>query len=120
MLEVGGVDWADRVAHLQQCIVSGINAQSLFVCVQPLSRSYVLFDNVMWTATSGQVNKWRRNTMKIGNTDMGHLAQSKITFIYNFSPVSVVGRLLALTYIFPRRLFQKTFWAGQILTIISG
>jgi len=27
--------------------------------------------------------------MKIGHTDMGHLAQSKITFIYNFSPAVV-------------------------------
>jgi len=27
--------------------------------------------------------------MKIGSTDMGHLAQSKITFIYNFSPAVV-------------------------------
>jgi len=53
------------------------------------SASYVLFDNVMWTATSGQINKWRRKTLKIGNTDMGHLAQSKITFIYNFSPAVV-------------------------------
>lgn len=53
------------------------------------SASYVLFENVMWTATSGQINKWRRKKLKIGNTDMGHLAQSKITFIYNFSPAVV-------------------------------
>ncbi|KAJ7794128.1 glycosyltransferase family 1 protein [Mycena olivaceomarginata] len=51
--------------------------------------SYVLFSNVMWTATSGQINRWRRNTLKIGNTDMGHLAQSKIPFIYNFSQAVV-------------------------------
>ncbi|KAF9049628.1 glycosyltransferase family 1 protein [Hymenopellis radicata] len=53
------------------------------------SASYVLFSNVMWTATSGQINRWRRHTLKIGNTDMGHLAQSKIPFIYNFSPAVV-------------------------------
>ncbi|KAF7365254.1 Glycosyltransferase family 1 protein [Mycena venus] len=47
--------------------------------------SYVLFSNVMWTATSGQINRWRRHTLKIDSTDMGHLAQSKIPFIYNFS-----------------------------------
>ncbi|KAJ6508847.1 glycosyltransferase family 1 protein [Mycena sanguinolenta] len=47
--------------------------------------SYVLFSNVIWTATSGQINRWRRNTLKIGNTDMGHMAQSQIPFIYNFS-----------------------------------
>ncbi|KAK0187892.1 glycosyltransferase family 1 protein [Armillaria mellea] len=41
--------------------------------------------NVMWTATSRQINKWRRHTLKLGNTDMGHLAQSKIPFVYNFS-----------------------------------
>ncbi|KAJ6584932.1 hypothetical protein B0H19DRAFT_402540 [Mycena capillaripes] len=51
--------------------------------------SYVLFSNVMWTATSGQINRWRRHTLKIGNTDMGHLAQSKIPFIYNFSQAVV-------------------------------
>ncbi|KAJ7212149.1 glycosyltransferase family 1 protein [Mycena pura] len=45
--------------------------------------------NVMWTATSGQINRWRRNVLKIGNTDMGHLAQSKIAFIYNFSTAVV-------------------------------
>ncbi|KAJ6613328.1 hypothetical protein B0H10DRAFT_1917477 [Mycena sp. CBHHK59/15] len=53
------------------------------------SASYVLFSNVMWTATSGQINRWRRNTLKIGNTDMGHLAQSKIPFVYNFSTAVV-------------------------------
>ncbi|KAJ7250909.1 hypothetical protein B0H12DRAFT_1018998 [Mycena haematopus] len=51
--------------------------------------SYVLFSNVMWTATSGQINRWRRRTLKIGSTDMGHLAQSKIPFIYNFSSAVV-------------------------------
>jgi sterol 3beta-glucosyltransferase len=45
--------------------------------------------NVMWTATSGQINRWRRNSLKLGNTDMGHLAQSKIPFIYNFSQAVV-------------------------------
>ncbi|TDL23150.1 UDP-Glycosyltransferase/glycogen phosphorylase [Rickenella mellea] len=51
--------------------------------------SYILFDNVFWAATSGQVNRWRRHTLKLGNTDMGHLAQSKIPFIYNFSTAVV-------------------------------
>ena len=43
--------------------------------------------NVIWAATSKQINKWRRHSLRIGNTDMGHMAQSKITFIYNFSMV---------------------------------
>lgn len=51
--------------------------------------SYVLFDNVFWTATSSQVNRWRKHTLGIGHTDMGHLAQSKIPFIYNFSTAVV-------------------------------
>ncbi|PPQ91672.1 hypothetical protein CVT25_012885 [Psilocybe cyanescens] len=51
--------------------------------------SYVMFSNVMWAATSGQINKWRRNSLGLANTDMGHLAQSKITFIYNFSKAVV-------------------------------
>jgi sterol 3beta-glucosyltransferase len=50
--------------------------------------SYILFDNVFWVATRGQVNRWRRETLRLGNTDMSHLAQSKIPFIYNFSTVS--------------------------------
>ncbi|KAG6918321.1 hypothetical protein DXG01_015179 [Tephrocybe rancida] len=53
------------------------------------SASYVLFSNVLWTATSGQINKWRRNLLKVPNTNMGHLAQSKIITIYNFSQAVV-------------------------------
>jgi sterol 3beta-glucosyltransferase len=53
------------------------------------STTYILFENVMWAATSGQINKWRQNTLHLPNTDMGHLAQSKITFIYNFSQAVV-------------------------------
>ncbi|KAF7314233.1 Glycosyltransferase family 1 protein [Mycena kentingensis (nom. inval.)] len=53
------------------------------------SASYVLFANVMWAATSGQINRWRRNTLHIGNTDMTHLEQSKVPFVYNFSQAVV-------------------------------
>ncbi|KAK7056827.1 hypothetical protein VNI00_002544 [Paramarasmius palmivorus] len=53
------------------------------------SISYILFSNVMWSATSGQINRWRTNTLKIGSTDMSHLAESKIVFIYNFSSAVV-------------------------------
>jgi len=51
--------------------------------------SYILFDNVLWVATSSQINRWRKQTLGISSTDMGHLAQSKIPFIYNFSPCVV-------------------------------
>lgn len=67
----------------------------------------------MWTATSGQINKWRRKTLKIGNTDMGHLAQSKITFIYNFSPVSVLN-LFADVFTHMIRLLYQNLWTGAI------
>ncbi|KAG9088898.1 hypothetical protein FS749_001773 [Ceratobasidium sp. UAMH 11750] len=51
--------------------------------------TYVLFDNVFWQATSGQINRWRRKHLGLPSTDMSHLAQTKIPFIYNFSPAVV-------------------------------
>ncbi|QRW12822.1 glycosyltransferase family 1 protein [Ceratobasidium sp. AG-Ba] len=51
--------------------------------------TYVLFDNVFWQATSGQINRWRRKHLGLRSTDMSHLAQNKIPFIYNFSPAVV-------------------------------
>ncbi|KAG6903130.1 hypothetical protein C0995_004677 [Termitomyces sp. Mi166 len=73
------------------------------------SASYVLFSNVLWTATSRQINKWRRQVLKISNTDMGHLAQSKIITIYNFSQISHL-----ITAVVPKPLD----WGDT--TIISG
>jgi hypothetical protein len=58
-----------------------------YQCLLMRSDRYVLFDNVLWTATSSQINRWRKHTLGINSTDMGHLAQSKIPFIYNFSQV---------------------------------
>ncbi|KAL0578624.1 hypothetical protein V5O48_003367 [Marasmius crinis-equi] len=51
--------------------------------------SHILFSTVMWAATSGQINRWRTNTLKIGATDYNQLAQSKIVYIYNFSEAVV-------------------------------
>ncbi|KDQ13964.1 glycosyltransferase family 1 protein [Botryobasidium botryosum FD-172 SS1] len=51
--------------------------------------STVLFDNVFWTATSSQINRWRKKTLQLKATDMSHLAQTKIPFIYNFSSAVV-------------------------------
>jgi hypothetical protein len=48
---------------------------------------YVLFDNVFWLGTSGQINKWRKKHLGLKATDMGHMVQAKIPFLYNFSPV---------------------------------
>ncbi|KAI0087753.1 hypothetical protein BDY19DRAFT_994648 [Irpex rosettiformis] len=52
--------------------------------------SYVLFDNILWAATSGQVNRWRKEYLKLDPTNMGHGPQSKIPVLYNFSPASVL------------------------------
>ena len=51
--------------------------------------TYVLFDNIMWRATSGQINKWRRHHLHLKSTDMSALSVSKVPFLYNFSPAVV-------------------------------
>jgi sterol 3beta-glucosyltransferase len=48
--------------------------------------SYVLFDNVFWRAMQGQVNRWRRNTLKLPNTSLEKMQINKVPFLYNFSP----------------------------------
>lgn len=45
---------------------------------------YVLFDNVFWTAMSGQVNRWRKKTLNIKRTSLETLAQTKVC--YNLHP----------------------------------
>ncbi|KAG2156507.1 glycosyltransferase family 1 protein [Suillus bovinus] len=51
--------------------------------------TYVMFDQVFWRAISGQVNRWRRNTLHIGNTSLDRMQTHKIPFLYNFSPTLV-------------------------------
>lgn len=48
-----------------------------------------MFDQVFWRAISGQVNRWRRNTLHIGNTSLDRMQVHKIPFLYNFSPTLV-------------------------------
>ncbi|KAL2107237.1 hypothetical protein VUR80DRAFT_5525 [Thermomyces stellatus] len=52
--------------------------------------SYVLFDNVFWKATAYQINRWRRNMLKLPSTSLEKLQPNKVPFMYNFSP-SVVA-----------------------------
>ena len=52
--------------------------------------SYVLFDNVFWKATAYQINRWRRNMLKLPNTSLEKMQPNKVPFMYNFSP-SVVA-----------------------------
>ncbi|EMD41640.1 glycosyltransferase family 1 protein [Gelatoporia subvermispora B] len=51
--------------------------------------SYVLFDQVFWRGTAGQINRWRRNTLGLPGTSLDRMEPHKIPFLYNFSPTVV-------------------------------
>lgn len=51
--------------------------------------TYVLFDNIIWRASSGQINKWRKKYLHLPATDQSTLSVSKVPFLYNFSPAVV-------------------------------
>ncbi|GAA5936941.1 sterol 3-beta-glucosyltransferase [Sporobolomyces koalae] len=51
--------------------------------------TYTMFDQVFWRATSGQVNRWRKDTLKVRSTNLDAMQQHKIPFLYNFSPVVI-------------------------------
>ncbi|KAI0786102.1 glycosyltransferase family 1 protein [Abortiporus biennis] len=51
--------------------------------------TYVLFDQVFWRGTAGQINRWRRNTLGLSPTSLDKMEPHKIPFLYNFSPVVV-------------------------------
>ncbi|WVO14361.1 hypothetical protein L204_101994 [Cryptococcus depauperatus] len=55
--------------------------------------TYVLFDNIIWRATAGQINRWRKRHLHLKATDMSSLSVTKVPFLYNFSP-SVVPKPL--------------------------
>ncbi|BEI98763.1 hypothetical protein CcaverHIS631_0310620 [Cutaneotrichosporon cavernicola] len=51
--------------------------------------TYVLFDNIMWRASSGQINRWRKKYLNLKSTDQEHMSINKVPFLYNFSPAVV-------------------------------
>lgn len=51
--------------------------------------TYVLFDNIIWRATAGQINRWRKRYLDLPSTDMSTLSITKVPFLYNFSPAVV-------------------------------
>ncbi|CAL1696325.1 unnamed protein product [Somion occarium] len=51
--------------------------------------SYVVFDQVFWRATAGQINRWRRNLLGLPSTSLDKMEPHKVPFLYNFSPVVV-------------------------------
>ena len=52
--------------------------------------TYVMFDNVFWTAIAGQVNAWRKKELGLRSTTLDKLHPNKVPFLYNFSPSVVV------------------------------
>lgn len=48
--------------------------------------THVLFENIFWKGISGQVNKWRVESLGLGKTNLDLLQQSKVPFFYNISP----------------------------------
>lgn len=52
--------------------------------------SYVMFDNIFWTFTSGQINRWRKKELGLPSTSLVKLEANKVPFLYNFSPHVVV------------------------------
>jgi len=55
--------------------------------------TYVMFDNVFWTAIAGQVNRWRKKELGLRSTNLDKLHPNKVPFLYNFSPCVVVPPL---------------------------
>ncbi|KAI0307934.1 glycosyltransferase family 1 protein [Multifurca ochricompacta] len=55
--------------------------------------TYVMFDQVFWRGTAGQINRWRRNTLGLPSTSLDKMEPHKIPFLYNFSPTVVPAPL---------------------------
>ncbi|KAI0050659.1 glycosyltransferase family 1 protein, partial [Auriscalpium vulgare] len=55
--------------------------------------TYVMFDQIFWRGTAGQINRWRRNTLGISSTSLDKMEPHKIPFLYNFSPTVVPAPL---------------------------
>ena len=55
--------------------------------------TYVMFDNVFWTAIAGQVNRWRKKELGLRSTNLDKLHPNKVPFLYNYSPSLVVPPL---------------------------
>ncbi|AEO67636.1 glycosyltransferase family 1 protein [Thermothielavioides terrestris NRRL 8126] len=51
--------------------------------------TYVMFDNLFWKATAGQINRWRNRMLGLPATTWEKLQVNKVPFLYNFSPYVV-------------------------------
>ena len=68
-----------------------LHGQCLHKMIYPVSlpiilKTYVMFDQVIWRGTSGQINRWRRNVLKLESTSLDRMEPHKVPFLYNFSP----------------------------------
>lgn len=55
--------------------------------------TYVMFDNVFWKATAGQINRWRKSQLGLGVTSLEKMQPNKVPFLYNYSPSFIVPPL---------------------------
>jgi sterol 3beta-glucosyltransferase len=77
-----------------------------------------MFDQVFWRATSGQINRWRRNVLHLASTSLDKMEPHKIPFLYNFSPIVVPPpldwpewiRTTGSSSFFDCRLFIDPLW----------
>jgi sterol 3beta-glucosyltransferase len=78
-----------------------------------------MFDQVFWRAISGQINRWRRDYLGIGPTNLDKMMQHKVPFLYNFSPSLVPPPLDWVEWIRVTGLLATTinevisYWALQ-------
>lgn len=47
--------------------------------------SYVIFDSVLWRASSGQINRWRKSDLGLSPTSYDQMEQHKVPYLYSFS-----------------------------------
>ncbi|TGZ83089.1 UDP-Glycosyltransferase/glycogen phosphorylase [Ascodesmis nigricans] len=47
--------------------------------------TYVVIDNVFWTATAGQINNWRKKCLRLPRTNLDKMQPQRVPFLYNFS-----------------------------------
>ncbi|RDW73756.1 sterol 3-beta-glucosyltransferase [Coleophoma crateriformis] len=55
--------------------------------------TYVMFDNVFWKGTAGQINRWRKKELDLQATNLEKMQPNKVPFLYSFSPSVVIPPL---------------------------
>ncbi|KAF9942311.1 Sterol 3-beta-glucosyltransferase [Mortierella alpina] len=53
--------------------------------------TYVMIEQVFWKGISGQVNRWRRNTLGLGPTSLEKMEADQVPSLYSWSPHVVPG-----------------------------